>query len=1119
MCPSTYPYCSGNGYCYRSATSYHYTFSCPESCTSRYVAPVSPPSLPPPSLPPLQPPPPPLPPTHPPSPPLPPFIPPPSAPPFAPEPPSPPYVVGLLEQALHGYGMDHRIKLVDLAPTVYPFTLARNILLPPMLPPPSPPPPSPPPPSPPPPSAPPPPSPPPPAAPGLCGNSCSSSENAIGVCNDGAPNPDGSRNTNPSVCSLGDDCDDCGVRTLCQNCELACQARHQLGKVDLRHACFTHMVGNAQCDEGCNNLECSYDECTEAQITSRCIDDLDFGTHANVDYRTAPRTGRGDNVDALMAVFKTNDTSDASVVAELHRVPVKVTLRLNPARLQLHPDFDEIYVFQSFQYSLEWRDHRLATNPCAGALGPMLSLSREEADSDNARTDKKKDSNRFWQPKFSVLRLLPGFTAWDELATFSMADTVEYRPIGDPSTEFYTPTLNSSSEYPDLGWSHYTGDLEVQLLQPQFDYYKYPFDKQVITWTMDVAGNNGDPVHVYDCSGGGRSSEVTRGMKLNETHFRDGKEVSLDEMLLPATGEWQLDGDLEDAISFHHETDGTGTPLLNTCTMKIRIRRNPIVYFIKGVVLTVAVVLGSLLTAGYLHPEEHIGDRCAVLFIAFLILITMLQADLGLGRLSNLLWLDVFNLVQLLLVLVACAETIVVHNLLKQQRNAIATHIDKSSRIFLTWVVYPVVTIGTFLCFFERETAGIVVIVVGVPVAMITFWLSVNISGGIAEARQRKALEDFQTLTDHDDPRWEATVENVFKALDLDGSGDIDEAEFRDLLNLLFLEMPRPLSVATLNQVRSLFDRDGHLQQGSFGDAMLIAKQFVEGHAEDYGYSKPKQRARAQVLGLSKVKSQVRRGFGGSKELTKTSSCRKTLKRSATASGTNPAPADQAKLGATGLEHSENGTKRFQIKLAGPGQQPKVLVVPKDASFETLKSLAAAKLNVVGEIDEDSLILLGHDHTVAMLDDLPEVDGMEDISPGDKLVLCAASLRRRIHYMRVQIKLAGPGKQPKVLNVPEGASFATLKQLAAAKLDVLLDEGATILLGDDHTAAMLNDLPELESVEDISSGDKLVLRPVSATTSSGPGRNCTKLGSTVFVPELLTERRLGVRAPVAVRDF
>ena len=47
-----------------------------------------------------------------------------------------------------------------------------------------------------------------------------------------------------------------------------------------------------------------------------------------------------------------------------------------------------------------------------------------------------------------------------------------------------------------------------------------------------------------------------------------------------------------------------------------------------------------------LHPEEYIGDRAAVLFIAFLILVTNMQVDLGLGVVSELLWVDVFNLVQ-----------------------------------------------------------------------------------------------------------------------------------------------------------------------------------------------------------------------------------------------------------------------------------------------------------------------------------------------------------------------------------------------------------------------------------------------------------------------------------------
>ena len=285
---------------------------------------------------------------------------------------------------------------------------------------------------------------------------------------------------------------------------------------------------------------------------------------------------------------------------------------------------------------------------------------------------------------------------------------------------------------------------------------------------MDIAGNNGDPVHVYNCYGGGRSSEVIRDMKLNETTFRDGEEVSLDELLLPATGEWQLDGDLEDAISFDHAMDATGVAMLNTCKMALRVKRKPNVYFVKGIVLTVAVVLGSLLTAGYLHPEEHIGDRCAVLFIAFLILVTMLQTDIGLGRLSRLLWVDVFNVIQLLLVLVACAETMVVHTLFRQQRNTLATHIDKASRLFLAWVIYPTVTIGSFMWFLDLEAEGTIVVVAGLPVSLIAFWLEVKASSHRCEVRQRKALAAFQQLTSSDDPTWESVVDGIFQSFDVD---------------------------------------------------------------------------------------------------------------------------------------------------------------------------------------------------------------------------------------------------------------------------------------------------------------------------------------------------------------
>ena len=39
----------------------------------------------------------------------------------------------------------------------------------------------------------------------------------------------------------------------------------------------------------------------------------------------------------------------------------------------------------------------------------------------------------------------------------------------------------------------------------------------------------------------------------------------------------------------------------------------------------------------WMHPEDLVGDRFAVLFIGFLILITNVQTDLGLGAHTQLL--------------------------------------------------------------------------------------------------------------------------------------------------------------------------------------------------------------------------------------------------------------------------------------------------------------------------------------------------------------------------------------------------------------------------------------------------------------------------------------------------
>jgi hypothetical protein len=55
-------------------------------------------------------------------------------------------------------------------------------------------------------------------------------------------------------------------------------------------------------------------------------------------------------------------------------------------------------------------------------------------------------------------------------------------------------------------------------------------------------------------------------------------------------------------------------------------------------------------------------------------------------------------------------------------------------------------------------------------------------------------------------------AEAVFKAFDLDNSGEVDEREFRDLLTIIYPGMPRSLVQSTIALVRPYYDHNGNLQ-------------------------------------------------------------------------------------------------------------------------------------------------------------------------------------------------------------------------------------------------------------------------------------------------------------------
>eukprot|EP00966_Prymnesium_polylepis_P299556 6922365-Prymnesium_polylepis.1 len=88
---------------------------------------------------------------------------------------------------------------------------------------------------------------------------------------------------------------------------------------------------------------------------------------------------------------------------------------------------------------------------------------------------------------------------------------------------------------------------------------------------------------------------------------------------------------------------------------------------------------------------------------------------------------------------------------------------------------------------------------------------------------------------------------------------------------------------------------------------------------------------------------------------------------------------------------------------------------------------------------------------------------------------------------RVEVKLGGSAQKAKMLVIPVGTSFKTLKSLVASKLSFPSDD-IVLALANGRSDSQLGVMPEIEAVEEISDGDQLVVRPASAPNEVGADR-------------------------------
>ena len=455
-------------------------------------------------------------------------------------------------------------------------------------------PPSPPPPPQEPPISPPPPSPPSPPAPppGICTNTCAWPKD--GECD--SCSPEQMRNGvpilddwgDPVCCEDGTDCADCGVHIYCADCSDECAAlavEHDLDG-NPENACMQTLWDDGVCDTQCNNRQCGHNDCTPKQVIDKCWTEQQLWRED----LTTPPNGLGTPT------------------------PVAALVKLDQVSLAIDEDLNEVIATWNLAYHLQWQDARVFTSPCALQLDSLLSISPEEAKSEVDMKEKRMYQKMFWLPT----------------AVFDRAQE-NVMKISTFNASANQPPLNGVFREPCEHCISYRANHKLRIKQ-RFKYFKYPFDEQDISLFVRWPGAS-----------------------LQSLELLLGKKMPSSDDLLPSTGEWLPDGSgtewvviTNQELTLEDDDEDSGAEevtvtLDDGAEITFKVARNPMVFLIKQLAMAVAIVSGGLL-ALWLHPTEYAGDRSAWIVVAVLIVMTFLQADLGLGKLYYLIWVDLLNL-------------------------------------------------------------------------------------------------------------------------------------------------------------------------------------------------------------------------------------------------------------------------------------------------------------------------------------------------------------------------------------------------------------------------------------------------------------------------------------------
>jgi len=256
----------------------------------------------------------------------------------------------------------------------------------------------------------------------------------------------------------------------------------------------------------------------------------------------------------------------------------------------------------------------------------------------------------------------------------------------------------------------------------------------------------------------------------------------------------------------------------------------------------ITIIIEATLLSLRLNPTVPplAGGRFGIHASALIVIAVRSNGNVPIGKVTELLWLDWFYIVQFATIFISLVENAIVHTLIRRDRATDALRIDLVFSNLLPFVMYPCCQIGLIIwALIPSVEIGLALVACGIILPILGGLTRVHLVKQSFEAEKKWLAKKLAEVAwdandeplDSDDP----LLREVFDLYDIDHSGDIDEHEVRSLLHAMYPRMPKAHRKACKKLLAGATEGKGNVTFDRFDDIILQWRRYVsENDPEKY---------------------------------------------------------------------------------------------------------------------------------------------------------------------------------------------------------------------------------------------------------------------------------------------